>query len=174
MRTLKHYTKMANAAFANRTKQYIDNGAKEVEQFQQWVANAFARYMESGDISHLNNMVEGSLAIQRFRTFIRVAKPVSCHEYDAKTRTFTGKIDSDKRDKLCEVDGDSGMEMWEAKLVEFFASEDEHQEKAPAKTWDVDAAILQLINKAGKNGVATTELAGKFASKLKEVASKAA
>ena len=169
MRKIVNFPTLTDAAYTKRTNGYIKNGAKQVEDFQAWVANAIARYYESGDVSHLNNLVAGSLAIQRYRTLIRVAKPIVAHKYEKDSKTFVGKIDKDKRDEMISPsEGDANVEVWEAKLTEFFASEDEHQEKAPAKTWDVDAEIVKLIKKAGKEGVGGKTLAEKFVTHLKE------
>lgn len=168
MRNIKTFGTLTDAAYNNRTNAYIKDGAKQVVDFQDWVANAFARYYDTGDVSHLNNLVAGSLAIQRFRTLMRVAKPVAAHKFDKDSKTFVGKIDKDKRDEMCGMDeNDATIEVWEAKLVEFFESEDEHQDKAPAKSWDVDAEIVKLIKKAGKEGVGGKTLAEKFVTHIK-------
>jgi len=171
-RNLNVFGKLTDAAFNKRTKTYIDNGNKQIVEFQDWVGNAFARYMESGDVSHLNNLIDGSLAIQRFRTLIRVAKPVACHEYDTKARKFVGKIDKEKKAAFIEPsEDDADTENWEAKLIEYFAKEDEHQEDKPKHSWDVDKAILQLVTKAGKEGVGGKELAEKVVAAIKSAAS---
>jgi hypothetical protein len=170
MRTIHNFATLTASQYTNRTKYYKTKGEQEVKQFWDWVANGYARYLETGDISHLNNMVAGALAVQRYRAFTRVTKALSCHKFDKDTKQFTGKIDKDKKESLCKADIDAGCEVWEVKLAEYIGKEDDHQNDTPKKDWSAEAAIVQLITKAGKEGVGLDELSKAFAAKVREAA----
>lgn len=170
MRAMNHFPVLADKTFNATTTKYTKNGHKQVEEYQNWVANGFARYLATGDISHLNNMVAGSLALGRYRTFVRVTKSLACHKFDAKSKQFVGKIDGDKRDKLTEVEPDSGLEQWEFKMRDYFTKEEEHAEKAPAKDWSVESAVAQLIKQAGKHEIDNKELVEEFSRQIKAAA----
>ena len=170
LRAMNHFPVLSDINYNERTGAYVKNGHKQVEDYQNWVANGFGRYLATGDISHLNNMVAGSLALGRYRTLVRVTKSLACHKFDSKNKKYIGKIDAEKRDKLTKIHPDSGLEQWEFSMKEFFEKEGEHAEKAPAKDWSVESAVAQLIKQATKHEADTNDLAKEFAKQIKLVA----
>ncbi len=64
-------------------------------------------------------------------------------------------------------DADSGLENWELALKKNIESETKFSKVKPAKAWNEDAAILQLIKKEVENKKDLTQLVGKIEAAIK-------
>ena len=149
---LTYFKNMAPATFKSRSAYYCgDKGTQEMENYWQWVANAFLRYFEQGDIKHLNALVEGSLNTGRYRAFVRVGKALCCHEFDHASKAYAGKINKDKRDALIRTDG-NGIPAWENTLLKHLDKEQEHAKQTPAADWSLENRVASLVKSAESHG----------------------
>ncbi len=163
IRAINHFKPLSDDAFGKRASYYADEGNLEVEAFYDYAANSIARYLATGDVSHVNKCIKGALAVGRYRSFIRVAKTVVAHKFDKAGKKLVGKIDAGKKGKLITTDSDTGLEQWELTLKKNIESETKFAKVKPAKAWDEDKAIVQLLKKAVENKADLNELVTKVA-----------
>ncbi len=167
IRAINHFNLFNDDTFIKRGDYYAKDAAQEVTEFYDYAANGIARYLASGDVSHVNKVVQGALVVGRYRSFIRVAKSIVAHNFDKAGKKLIGKIDQKKLTKLITADADSGLENWELTLKKNIESETKFSKIKPAKAWNEDAAILQLIKKEVENKKDLTQLVDKVAAAIK-------
>lgn len=148
---LKIFKNLSNRSFSAQVAGLIKTGPQQLEQFKTLCANAIIRTIETNDVTHVNRMVEASLACGRFRTFSRVVPGLVPFKWDTSDRAFSGKRQNGKYTKLTAVD-DNGVAAFERLLVEYFEKEDVFGKSASTKTWDLDEAVLRLVKTAQKKG----------------------
>lgn len=168
-RALNHFAMLDDTTFVSTQSYYINDASTEVDAFYGFIANSIARYLATGDVDPVNKAVQGALAAGRYRTFMRIAKNLVAHKWDKAGKKLIGKIDPVKRCKLVAVDTNSGLEQFEMQLRANTASEQAHAKAKPAKAWDEDAAIAQLIKKAQENKADLAELVQKVSDAAKAV-----
>jgi len=149
---LTYFSNMTPATYKSRSAYYTgDRAAEEMEKFWQWVANAFLRYYEQGDIKHLNALVAGSMNVGRYRAFVRVGKALCCHEFNHADKQYAGKINKDKRDALIRTDG-NGIPAWESMLLKHIDKEQEFAKQTPTADWSLEKRVASLIKSAESHG----------------------
>lgn len=152
---LRVFRKMNAQSYTQSVLGLIKTGPEQLEHFKTLCANAIARTIETNDVIHINRMVEASLACGRFRTFSRVVPSLVPFAWSSSDRVFSGKQQKNKYQKLMAEhtfsDGQVGHK-FEALLVEYFEKEDVFGKSAPAKSWDLEEAVLRLVKKAQKEG----------------------
>lgn len=154
---LNRFEQLSNRSFASQVTGLIKSGPKQLEQFKTLCANAIVRTLETNDVTHVNRMVQAAVAVGRFRTFARVVPGLVPFAFDKSERTFGGKRQNGKYQKLCAL-ADDGNYVFENLLVEYFEKEDVFGKTAPAKSWDLDEAVLRLVKKAIKEGKSVTAI----------------
>lgn len=149
------FERMSNRSFSASVTGLIKSGPEQIAHFKKLCANAICRVLETNDVTHINRMVEASLACGRFRTFSRVVPSLVPFAWSSSDRVFSGKQQKNKYQKLMAEhtfsDGQVGHK-FEALLVEYFEKEDVFGKSAPAKSWDLEEAVLRLVKKAQKEG----------------------
>ena len=167
--TLKLFENLSNRSFAGKVRGLIQTGPEQIKLFQTLCANAVIRTIETNDTSHVNKMVEAALACGRYRTFARVIPGVVPFAWDKAERVFSGKRQKGKYVKLMQED-DNGALHFENLLVEYFGKEGEFAKQTPAKSWDLDKAVLALVRRAHKNGKSQTAIINAVERAEKELA----
>ncbi len=170
IRAIRHFTSLDDTGYGQRTDYYGGKGKEEVEAFYAYAANAVARYLATGDTSHVNKCIAGALNVGRYRSFIRIAKSVVAHKFNKANKALVGKIDASKKAKLVATDEKSGLERWELLLKDNIAMETQHQKVKPAKAWDEDAAIVRFVKAAVDNNVDTAAMLKKVTQAFEEQA----
>jgi len=152
---LVRFDRLSNRSFSSQVLGLIKTGPQQLDHFKTLCANAIARTIETNDTTHINRMVEASLACGRYRTFARVVPSLVPFAWSGTDRVFSGKQQKGKYAKLMAdhtfEDGTVGHK-FEALLVEYFEKEDVFGKSTPAKSWDLDEAVLRLVKTAQKNG----------------------
>ncbi len=157
MESLKIFTNLTNRQFSAQVTGLIKSGPKQLEAFKTLCANAIVRTIETNDVTHVNRMVEAALACGRFRTFARVVPGLVPFAWSGQDRAFSGKRQKGKYAKLTKVE-DNGAMCFENLLVQYFEKEDAFAKTEPAKSWDLDTAMLRLVKTALKKGKTTAQL----------------
>lgn len=149
------FNRLSNRSFSAQVNGLIKTGPQQIEHFKTLCANAIARTIETNDTTHINRMVEASLACGRYRTFARVVPGLVPFAWSGQDRVFSGKQQKGKYAKLMAEhtfdDGSVGHK-FEALLIEYFEKEDVFGKSTPNKSWDLDEAVLRLVKTAKKNG----------------------
>lgn len=150
---LVRFERMSNRSFSASVTGLIKSGPEQIEHFKKLCANAVVRVFETNDVTHINRMVEASLACGRYRTFARVVPGLIPFAFDKSERVFHGKRQNGKYNKyMADSEVTEGAKVFEDLLVEYFEKEDAFGKSTPAKSWDLDEAVLRLIKTARKNG----------------------
>jgi hypothetical protein len=147
------FERMSNRSFSASVTGLIKSGPEQIAHFKKLCANAICRVLETNDVTHINRMVEASLACGRYRTFARVVPGLIPFAFDKSERVFHGKRQSGKYTKLtAPSENTEGALVFEDLLVEYFEKEDTFGQSTPAKAWDLDEAVLRLVKTATKKG----------------------
>lgn len=147
------FDKLSNRSYAAQVNGLIKTGPQQIEQFKTLCANAICRVLETNDVTHINRMVEAAVACGRYRTFARVVPGLVPFAFDKSERVFHGKRQNGKFNKMmADSDKTEGAKVFEDLLVEYFEKEDVFGKTTPAKSWDLDEAVLRLVKTAQKKG----------------------
>jgi hypothetical protein len=159
--TLVRFARLSNRSYSSQVLGLIKRGPQQIEEFKTLCANAVARTIETNDTTHINRMVEASLACGRYRTFARVVPGLVPFAFDKTERVFSGKRQQGKYAQLMAdhtfEDGTVGRK-FEALLVEYFEKENTFAKTTPNKSWDLQEAVLRLVKLAQKNGKSFDEV----------------
>jgi len=170
IRAINHFNAQTDSVFSTRVDYYVKDSKAEVDAFYDFVANSVARYLATGDVSHVNTCIKGALTNGRYRSCLRIMKSVVAHKFDKAGKKLVGKINKDAKAKLIAIDADTGLEQWELKLKNNVTSETKFAKTKPARAWGEDAAIAQLIKKAQENNVDLSVIGEKVAAAVKAAA----
>lgn len=148
------FNHLNDKAYMDKVKYYLLDGAKEVENFKDFLLNAVQRYFQTGDATHLNYAVHAGQAVQRYRMVMRTISGLACHKFDKDKKRFMGKMTNKGKFQKLNID-DSWLALIEGNL----AKEDEHANTTPVWDWNKKKAMLvRLVKEAKKHGVADDEI----------------
>jgi hypothetical protein len=144
MPKMKYFSEMTNSQFGAAHKYYQTKSALELAKFWEYSANAMHRYIKTGRVDYINNLVGDSLNCGRFQAFIRVNKSLCAHEWDAAERQFVGKADKAKLKRL-RKETDEGVAKWEQMFYDHLQKELTFSETTPKTDWSMEKRVLNLV-----------------------------
>ena len=128
-----------------------EKGQKELFNWNEFMFNAVQRYVESGDATHLNNVMKGAANVGRYRASYRIMSTLSAHPFNKQDKLFHKQAN---KKKLAEV-----RENWEAMFIDALTQEEKHSSTTPTFDWSKkEQALIRLVSQCVENGVSTASI----------------
>jgi hypothetical protein len=141
---LSHFKHLSDNSYAGLINYYMsDAGLEESNTYENYVFNAIGRYIDSGNLYHINTLLDVARNMGRIRITQRLTKGLTAHKFEKELKRFEGKANKTKLKNL--------RSNWQEK---FFSNIEQEttQEKKAGKSWDQEAAILRLVKTAHNKG----------------------
>lgn len=143
---VSHLIHVSNAKYNGFIRRYTgEAGLKEALNYETYLFNALERYVDSGNVYHLNTMLAAAKNMSKVRVTQRILKGMSAHSFNKTTKEFDGKASKRK------LKGLRTNSKWEVMFIDNLESEQQQENKAEAE-WNQEAAILRLVKTASKKG----------------------
>lgn len=166
MNNLSHLQQYNDSIYARKCAKY-DNLQKlygEKLDFDNFAFNAHIRYLETGDVTHVNRVLNAAKHVNRFREFRSLFRKLTAHTWNPGQNGILDNTSKASRKKMKQLRaaGPDGF------LMEFHGEENSPK-KSVAKNWDLEKKLASFIKQAEKNGYGLADIQNAFLSSRRSV-----